>query len=64
MHSGSMMYNFVLLPLVCIGGGGIMLCFVVLLPGVGNWLAAVWGAVFGDVMLQARKGDTVWTEKP
>jgi hypothetical protein len=59
-----MLYNFVLLPLVMIGGGGIMLCFVVLLPGVGNWLVAVFGAVMGDKALQARRGQTVWTQDP
>ena len=64
MHSGSMMFNFVLLPLVCIGGFGIMLCFVALLPGVGNWLAAVFSIVMGDRTLQARKGQSVWIDEP
>ena len=64
MHSGSPMYNFVLLPLVCMGGFGIMLCFVGLLPGVGNWLVAVFGATFADQKVVGRKGESIWTEEP
>jgi len=55
MNSSSMMYNLVLLPLVCFGGFSVMLCFVLLLPGVGQGLAAIWVAVFGDLAYQARK---------
>jgi hypothetical protein len=63
MYSGSPMYQFLLLPLVCLGGFGIMLCFVGLLPGVGNWLVAVFGATLGDGMMQKRKGGSVWAEE-
>jgi hypothetical protein len=49
------MYNMVLLPLVCFGGFSVMLCFVLLLPGVGQGLAALWVAVFGDVLYTKRK---------
>ncbi len=56
MHSGSFMYNFVLLPLVCFGGFSVMLAFVLLLPGVGNALAGIWTLVVGDWALQKRAG--------
>ncbi len=55
MNSSSMMYNMVLLPLVCFGGFSVMLCFVLLLPGVGQGLAALWTAVMGDRLYEARK---------
>jgi hypothetical protein len=50
MNSTSVMYNMVLVPLVCFGGFSVMLCFVLLLPGVGQGLAALWVAVFGDIV--------------
>lgn len=56
MHSGSFLYQFVLLPLVVFGGVSVMLAFVVLLPGVGNALAAIWSLVTADWFLQKRKG--------
>lgn len=59
MNSDSFMYNFVLLPLVCFGGFSVMLAFVILLPGVGNFLAAVWTFVMGDVAMQSRSGGSV-----
>lgn len=62
MHSGSFMYNFVLLPLVCFGGFSVMLAFVFLLPGVGNFLAAVWTFMFGDYIWHKRQGDSQWTD--
>jgi hypothetical protein len=49
------MYNMVLLPLVCFGGFSVMLCFVLLLPGVGQGLAAIWVAVFGDILYTKHK---------
>ena len=55
MNSTSIMYNMVLLPLVCFGGFSVMLCFVLLLPGVGQGLAVIWVAVFGDVLYTKRK---------
>lgn len=58
MHSESFLYNFVLLPLVCFGGGSVMLAFVLLLPGVGNFLAAVWTFMFADWAYRMRMGDT------
>ena len=59
MNSDSFAYNFVLLPLVCFGGLSVMLAFVLLLPGVGNFLAAVWTFVMGDVMYRKRLGESV-----
>ena len=64
MHSGSFMYQFMLLPLICVGGFGIWLCFGAMLPGVGNWLVAVFHVVLGDKALQARKGESIWIEEP
>lgn len=55
MNSSSVMYNMVLLPLVCFGGFSVMLCFVLLLPGVGQGLAAIWLLVFGDLFYTKRK---------
>ncbi len=54
MNSSSVMYNMVLLPLVMFGGFSVMLCFVLLLPGVGQGLAAVWTLVVGDLLNQKR----------
>jgi hypothetical protein len=58
VHSGSPLYNFVLLPLVCFGGFSVMLCFVVLLPGVGNALAGLFTVLTGDWFMQKRKGQS------
>ena len=55
MHSGSFMYNFVLVPLSIFGTFSVCLAFVFLLPGVGNALAAIWTLVVGDWLLQKRK---------
>jgi hypothetical protein len=62
MHSGSFLYNFVLLPLVCFGGFSVMLAFVLLLPGVGNALAGLWTVLVGDWFLQGRKGQSPMIE--
>ncbi len=59
MNSDSFLYNFLLLPLVCFGGASVMLAFVVLLPGVGNFLAAVWTFVMGDVAYRQRLNESV-----
>lgn len=59
MHSGSFLYNFVLLPLVMFGGFSVMLAFVVLLPGVGNFLAVVWTFVTGEWLLKKRQGQEI-----
>lgn len=56
MHSGSFLYNFVLMPLVIFGGFSVMLAFVVLLPGVGNFLALVWTFVTGEWLYRKRQG--------
>ena len=56
MNSGSLMYNMLVLPLVAYGGFSVMLCFVVLLPGVGQTLAALWVALVGDHFYQKSKG--------
>lgn len=58
MHSGSPLYNFVLLPLVTFGGVSVMLCFVVLLPGVGNALAGLFTVLTGDWFMAKRKGSS------
>jgi uncharacterized protein involved in cysteine biosynthesis len=58
VYSGSFAYNFILLPLVCFGGFSVMLAFVVLLPGVGNFLAAVWTFMVGDFLYRKRTGDS------
>ena len=55
MQHTDLAYNMVLLPLVCFGGFSVMLCFVVLLPGVGNALAVGFAFVTGDWFLQKRK---------
>jgi hypothetical protein len=56
MHSQSLLYQFVLLPLVTFGGFSVMLCFVFLLPGVGNALAAIYTLVTMDWLNQKRLG--------
>lgn len=48
-------YNLLLLPLVCFGGFSVMLAFVVLLPGVGQFLATVFPFVTADQEYQRRK---------
>jgi hypothetical protein len=58
MHSESFVYNFVLLPLVCFGGFSVMLAFVLLLPGVGNFLAVVFTFIAGDWAYRMRLGDS------
>lgn len=63
MHSGSALYQL-LLVLVSFGGFSVMLCFVLLLPGVGNWLAAVFTATFAEEQLLKRKNEDLWIEKP
>jgi hypothetical protein len=47
-------YNFILMPLVCFGGGSVMLAFVLLLPGVGQALAALWPILTLDWLRQQR----------
>lgn len=56
MQHTDLLYNFVLMPLVCLGGFSVMLAFVVLLPGVGNALAGLWTILMGDWAFQKRKG--------
>ncbi len=63
MHSGSALYQLILL-LVCFGGFSVMLCFVFLLPTVGQWLAAVFTATFVEEQLMKRKGEEIWENKP
>ncbi len=63
MHSSSPLYQL-LLVLVSFGGFSVMLAFVFLLPGVGNWLAAVFTLAVGDAMLRKRKNDSVWETEP
>lgn len=63
MHSGSGLYQL-LLMLVSFGGFSVMLCFVFLLPAVGNWLAAVFTATFAEEQLLKRKNEDLWIEKP
>jgi uncharacterized protein involved in cysteine biosynthesis len=46
------------------GGFSVMLCFVFLLPAVGNWLAAVFTATFAEEQLLKRKNEDLWIEKP
>ena len=64
MNSHSFMYQFFLLPLICVGGFGIWLCFGALLPGVGNWLVGVLHVVLVDRVLLGKKGESVWREEP
>lgn len=59
MHSQSLLYQFVLIPLVCFGGFSVMLCFVALLPGVGNALAAIYSLVTLDWVMAKRKGESI-----
>ncbi len=63
MHSGSALYQL-LLVLVMFGGFSVMLCFVFLLPAVGNWLAAIFTATFVEEQLLKRKNEDLWIEKP
>lgn len=63
MHSGSPLYQL-LLVLVSFGGFSVMLAFCFLLPGVGNWLAAVFTLAFGDQMMKKRKNESVWENEP
>lgn len=54
MHSGSFLYQYVLVPLSLFGTFSVCLAFVLLLPGVGNALVAIWALVFGDWFYQRR----------
>ncbi len=63
MHSGSLLYQFMLL-FVCFGGGSVMLAFVLLLPGVGNWLVACFAHTQADKLMMRRKGESIWIEEP
>ncbi|GDX83103.1 hypothetical protein LBMAG42_49140 [Deltaproteobacteria bacterium] len=63
MHSGSLLYNLMLV-FVCFGGLSVMIAFVFLLPAVGNWLVAVFSAVMADKMMLSRKGESVWENEP
>lgn len=56
MQHTDFLYNAVLMPLVCFGGGSVMLAFVLLLPGVGNLLAGLWSILMTDAMIQKRGG--------
>lgn len=56
MQHTDVAYNLILMPLVCFGGGSVMLAFVLLLPGVGNFLAALWPIVTLDWLRQNRNG--------
>ncbi len=56
MTSDSMLYNLMLLPLVCFGAASVMMAFVVMLPGVGQALAALWTVFVGDHFFQKMKG--------
>jgi len=55
MHSGSFLYQFVLVPLAIFGTLSVCLAFVLLLPGVGNALAAIWTLVTADWFYQRRQ---------
>lgn len=55
MHSESFLYQFTLVPLAIFGTVSVCLAFVLLLPGVGNALAAIWTVVTGDWLWQRRK---------
>ena len=63
MHSGSALYQFMLL-FVCFGGGSVMLAFVLLLPGVGNWLVAVFALTQTDKLMLRKKGECIWIDDP
>lgn len=58
MNSESFLYQFVLLPLVAFGGFSVMLCFVFLLPGVGNLLAVLYPVITLDWLNQKRQGSS------
>jgi hypothetical protein len=55
MHSGSFLYQFVLVPLAIFGTVSVCLAFALLLPGVGNALAAIWTLVTADWFYQRRQ---------
>ena len=55
MHSGSPLYNFVLVPLSIFGTFSVCLAFAFLLPGVGQALAALWTILTADYLYQNRK---------
>jgi hypothetical protein len=55
VYSGSFLYNFVLIPLSIFGTTSVCLAFALLLPGVGNALAAIWTLVTADWLWQRRK---------
>jgi hypothetical protein len=55
MHSGSFVYQFVLVPLAIFGTVSVCLAFALLLPGVGNALAAIWTLVTADWFYQRRQ---------
>jgi uncharacterized protein involved in cysteine biosynthesis len=63
MHSDSALYQLILV-LVSFGGFSVMLCFVFLLPSVGNWLAAVFGLTLAEETLMKRKGESIWENQP
>ncbi|MEN9786988.1 MAG: hypothetical protein RLZZ299_2252 [Pseudomonadota bacterium] len=55
MHSESFLYNATLVPLAIFGTTSVCLAFVLLLPGVGQALVAIWGAVTADWFWQRRQ---------
>ena len=55
MYSGSPLYQFVLVPLSLFGTFSVCLAFVLLLPGVGQALVAIWTVVIGDYLFQKRQ---------
>lgn len=64
MNSSSVLYNMVLMPLVMFGGFSVMLCFVLLLPGVGQGLAVIWTLAVGDHVNQKRLAKKNGTATP
>jgi hypothetical protein len=58
MHSGSFLYQFALVPLAIFGTVSVCLAFVLLLPGVGNALAAIWTLVTADWFYQRHQETT------
>lgn len=57
MHSGSFVYQYVLVPLGLFGTLSVCIAFVLLLPGVGQALAAIWTITVGEWFYKNRKGD-------
>jgi hypothetical protein len=55
MHSGSPLYQFVLVPMGLFGTFSVCLAFVLLLPGVGQALAALWTVFTLDHLWQKRQ---------